>query len=65
MKLAYRVKAYLPVQTGQDKAKYVPIGVVFLNERDQLVLKLDALPLPNVVWDGWCNLFPPEESGQD
>lgn len=60
MDIYANVKAYIPPFDG-EKAKYIPIGVIFKRDEDQLVLKLDALPLPGSGWEGWCNIFPVDE----
>lgn len=60
MDIYANVKAYIPPFSG-EKAKYIHIGVIFKRDKDQLVLKLDSLPLSGSGWEGWCNIFPIDE----
>jgi hypothetical protein len=38
---------------------YVKVGALFAesDNPDRMTLKLDAVPLPNVKWDGWINIW--------
>lgn len=44
-------------KTGQEKVRWHHMGVCFQNDKGQLSLKIDSLPLN---WDGWVSLFEPK-----
>lgn len=47
-------------RNGETKKRYVNIGKVFENEKGQLSLKLDTIPVdPN--WSGWVSFYEPKE----
>jgi len=47
-------------RNGETKKRYVNIGKVFENDKGQLSLKLDTIPVdPN--WSGWVSFFEPKE----
>ena len=48
--------AYIKRPTD-DKAQYPRIGTVFTDERGQISVKIDTMPL-DPAWTGWCNVFP-------
>lgn len=49
---------------GQEKSRYLNVGAVFENDRGNLSMKLEALPV-GTEWSGWLQLFEPrEQDGQ-
>lgn len=48
---------------GQEKSRYMNCGAVFENDRGQLSIKLEGLPV-GTEWNGWLNLFEPRDSRQ-
>ena len=56
--------AHAYIKVGQAKAQYPRIGSAFRDERGQISLKIDTLPLPGSGWTGWINIFPRKASGQ-
>ena len=47
-------------RNGETKKRYVNIGKVFENDKGQLSLKLDTIPVdPN--WSGWVSFYEPKE----
>ena len=47
-------------RNGETKKRYVNIGKIFENDKGQLSLKLDTIPVdPN--WSGWVSFFEPKE----
>lgn len=58
--IRYEVKAkngtYKNAQ-GEEKVRWHHMGVCFQNDKGQLSLKIDSLPLN---WDGWVSLFEPK-----
>lgn len=61
------VCAHLPAHTQHGgKARYVRVGTAFIDEEtDRLAFKLDALPLSTSGWEGWLNVFPPKNPGDE
>ena len=50
---------------AKPKNKYPRIGAAFKDSNDgRIAIKLDSLPLSDVAWDGWINIFPPK-TGQE
>jgi len=47
-------------KAGETKKRYMNVGVVFENDKGQLSLKLDALPL-NREWSGFISFYEPKE----
>jgi hypothetical protein len=45
---------------GEEKKRYVNVGSVFENDKGQLSLKLDSVPVGN-EWSGWVSFFEPKE----
>lgn len=45
---------------GQEKSRYLNVGAVFENDRGQLSIKLEALPVGG-EWSGWLQLYEPKE----
>lgn len=58
------VCAYMPAREAGGKARYPRIGIAFKDDRGQISLKIDTLPLPGTGWDGWVNIFPRTEKSQ-
>jgi hypothetical protein len=44
-------------RNGEEKVRWHHMGVCFQNDKGQLSLKIDSLPLN---WDGWVSLFEPK-----
>lgn len=60
------VCAYVPATQPGAKARYLRVGSAFVDEEtDRLAIKLDTLPLPGAGWDGWLNVFPPRNPGEE
>ncbi len=53
------VCAFIPGATADDKNRYPKIGTAFKDDRGQISIKLDTLPVSSGRWDGWVNIFPP------
>ena len=47
-------------RNGEEKKRYVNVGSVFENDKGQLSLKLDSVPVGN-EWSGWVSFFEPKE----
>ena len=47
-------------RNGEEKKRYVNVGSVFENDKGQLSLKLDSVPVGN-EWSGWVGFFEPKE----
>lgn len=58
-KLYGDVCAYVP-QPGGAKPRYPRVGTAFLDDRGQISVKLDTIPIPG-TWSGWLNIFPPKD----
>jgi hypothetical protein len=46
---------------GQDKKRYQTIGSVFLDDNDNLKIKIDSIPIVDGGWTGWANCYELEE----
>ena len=46
---------------GQEKKRYQNIGSVFLDDNDNLKIKMDSMPLVDGGWNGWANCYDLEE----
>jgi hypothetical protein len=46
---------------GQEKKRYQTIGSVFLDDNDNLKIKIDAVPMLEGGWNGWANCYDLEE----
>ena len=44
---------------GEKKKRYMTIGTVFENEKGQLSMKLDGIPV-TPDWSGWISFFEPK-----
>jgi hypothetical protein len=49
---------------GNEKSRFLNVGAVFENDRGNLSLKLEALPVGNPEWTGWLQLFEPRQDEQ-
>jgi hypothetical protein len=49
-------------KNGQEKNRYLTVGAVFVNDKGQYSLKLEALPLGD--FNGWINFYEPKERGE-
>jgi hypothetical protein len=47
-------------RNGEEKKRYVNVGSVFENDKGQLSLKLDSVPV-GTEWSGWVSFFEPKE----
>ena len=47
---------------GQEKKRYQNIGSVFLDDNENLKIKMDAVPLVEGGWNGWANCYDLEEA---
>lgn len=47
-------------RNGETKKRYVNVGSVFENDKGNLSLKLDAVPVGQ-EWSGWISFFEPKE----
>ena len=47
-------------RNGETKKRYVNVGSVFENDKGNLSLKLDAVPMGQ-EWTGWISFFEPKE----
>ena len=56
------VCAYIPADPKReaDKNRYPKIGTAFKDERGQISIKIDSLPIATGRWEGWVNIFPPK-----
>lgn len=46
---------------GQEKKRYQTIGSVFLDNEQNLKIKIDNIPLVEGGWSGWANCYDLEE----
>ena len=46
---------------GQEKKRYQTIGSVFLDDKDNLKIKIDSIPIVDGSWSGWANCYDLEE----
>lgn len=46
---------------GQEKKRYQNIGSVFLDDNDNLKIKIDSIPIVDGGWGGWANCYELEE----
>ena len=46
---------------GQEKKRYQTIGSVFLDDNDNLKIKMDSIPIVDGSWSGWANCYDLEE----
>ena len=52
------------IKDGQEKKQYLKVGKVFENDKGQMSMKLDALPVGK-DWSGWISLYEPSrDAGQ-
>jgi len=46
---------------GQEKKRYQNIGSVFVDDNDNLKIKIDSTPIMDGGWNGWANCYDLEE----
>jgi hypothetical protein len=46
---------------GQEKKRYQTIGSVFLDDNENLKIKIDSIPIVDGGWSGWSNCYDLEE----
>ena len=46
---------------GQEKKRYQNIGSVFVDDNDNLKIKMDSTPIMDGGWNGWANCYDVEE----
>jgi hypothetical protein len=46
---------------GQEKKRYQTIGSVFLDDNENLKIKIDSMPIVDGGWGGWANCYDLEE----
>ena len=46
---------------GQEKKRYQTIGSVFLDDNENLKIKIDLMPIVDGGWGGWANCYDLEE----
>jgi hypothetical protein len=51
------------IKDGQEKKQYLKVGKVFENDKGQMSMKLDALPVGK-DWSGWISLYEPSRDGE-
>jgi hypothetical protein len=50
---------YTDRTSGKEKSRYLTVGAVFVNDKGQYSLKLEALPLGD--FNGWISFYEPRE----
>ena len=50
-------------RNGQEESRYLSCGAVFENDRGQLSIKLEGMPVGG-EWNGWLSLFEPRQDNQ-
>jgi hypothetical protein len=48
---------------GNEKKRYVNVGIVFEDDQGRLALKMDSVPV-SPEWSGWISFFEPRERGE-
>ena len=46
---------------GQEKKRYQNIGSVFVDDNDNLKIKIDSTPIMDGGWNGWAKCYDLEE----
>jgi len=46
---------------GQEKKRYQNIGSVFVDDNENLKIKIDSTPIMDGGWNGWANCYDLEE----
>ena len=46
---------------GQEKKRYQTIGSVFVDDSNNLKIKMDSTPIMDGGWNGWANCYDLEE----
>lgn len=44
-------------RAGEEKKRYQTIGSVFVDDNENLKIKLDTIPLIEGGWSGWANCY--------
>jgi len=44
-------------RSGEEKKRYQTIGSVFVDDNENLKIKLDTIPLIEGGWSGWANCY--------
>ena len=62
-KIKYTVAAKMGtyMKDGEEKARWHTMGNCFENDKGQLSIKIDSIP---VNFDGWISLFAPKDKAQ-
>ena len=50
-------------RNGQEKKRYVNVGAAFENDKGQLSIKIETIPV-GPEWSGWLSLYEPKERSQ-
>lgn len=45
---------------GNEKKRYVTVGAVFENDKKQMSLKIESIPVGG-EWNGWVSFYEPKE----
>lgn len=64
MRVKSVLKAHIPSGSGNQKAQYITVGILFIDDNGRDVIKLDSLPLSK-EWKGWINCFLPKDKEFD
>lgn len=48
---------------GQEKTRWITVGTAFIDDSQNVKLKLDAMPIGQ-DWSGWLNLFDFDEKNR-
>jgi hypothetical protein len=54
----YAGEKYQDRQSGEEKTRYINMGVLFTRDDGSLTCKVEILP---VGFNGWINFYPPKE----
>lgn len=49
--------------SGETRKRYVTVGAVFENDKKQMSLKIESLPVGG-EWNGWVSFFVPKDAAQ-
>jgi hypothetical protein len=59
-KIVATVGKYTDRQTGEEKKRYLQVGVAFTDDQGRISLKIDAMPV-SPEWSGFLSLYPLDE----
>ena len=62
--LVATVGSYTDRQTGEEKKRFKNCGFASTNDKGQISIMIDALPLSR-EWEGWLNLYPLRENREN